>query len=102
MSTDLRPPWETQPQSYPCGHEWNGAYPKRCLVCIGKRNREHVERLAEVIRDCKRLLAGGTDPETERVLIHRLRALAHPNPEELIEILNARREANLQKPRRRD
>lgn len=95
------PPWEQPTDKYPCGHERSMHYPKKCLLCEGKRNREHVDRLAEVIRDVKRILAGGTDPETERVLLHRLNALMHPDPAELIAILNARRIDAEQNPRRR-
>lgn len=93
MSNDSDvPPWERGPDCYPCGHKRSTFYPKKCLACEGRKNREHVDRLADVIRDAKRLLAAGTDPETERVLVHRLSSLMHPDPSGLIQHLNEQRE----------
>ncbi len=102
MSDDSTPPWE-RPATYACGHAISMHYPKRrtCMTCEGKRNRDQIERLAELIRECKRILAGGTDPETERLLIHRLNALGHPDGKELVQFLNEKRERANESPRRR-
>lgn len=84
----MPPPWEQQavsPDQFPCGHK-RGIY-KRCLECEGRRNRIHVEQLADLIRECKRVFVGGTDPETERVMLHRLNVAMHPCPEELIKAI---------------
>lgn len=86
--SELPPPWEEKAKpppaadEYACGHK--RSYSKRCLKCEGDRNRSRVEQMRELIIESKRLLTGGTDPETERVILHKLRAAGHPFPEEFV------------------
>jgi hypothetical protein len=66
---------------------------RSCGRCEGARNRERVERMAESIRELKRLsVKGDPDPERERTIIMQLRESGHPDLDALTRWCSATRE----------
>jgi hypothetical protein len=72
-----------------CGHTCKPFYAK-CPRCEGRRNREHVERLAELIRELKAKRPRGA--KDEAAAIQRLRDYQHPCPEDFLKAISG--EAN--------
>ena len=66
---------------------------RSCGRCEGERNRERVERMAELIRELKGLaVKGDPDPERERTIIMQLRESGHPDLDGLTRWCTATRE----------
>ena len=66
---------------------------RNCGRCEGERNRERVERMAELIRELKGLsIKGDPDPERERTIIMQLRESGHPDLDALTRWCAATRE----------
>jgi len=66
---------------------------RSCGRCEGERNRERVQRMAELIRELKGLaVKGDPDPERERTIILQLREAGHPDLDGLTRWCTATRE----------
>ncbi len=83
-----------------CGHITKPFYGK-CPKCEGDRNRLHVDRLAEVIRELKSSVDGPLSPDRERELVKLLYLYSHPDPKGLLDWIENQKRAPASSKRRR-
>jgi hypothetical protein len=57
---------------------------RSCPECEGRRNRRHVDDMAELIRALKATIETPVSPDEYEYLVERLRAMGHPHLREFL------------------